>query len=433
MSGTGPDHGEADDAAAPVTAAPASPGSRVKRALANFGLVLASLLVALLLLEGVVRVFFGAPRVQGKQVVTMKPRQHHEPDNTGADCYPSNPRGYFVRSVPDDWPGYMLLETEHYHAIPMARLTHTPYCVDFSNNVDGYRGARRDVARQPNTFRVLAIGDSFTYGEGVKDPDTMPAQLEKALQARHPELAVEVINLAQPGINTEVEINILRKHLDFQPDVVVLGYVLNDAFRVRAVDEKRHAADDLVMFRPGKIEKPSGVKRWLRRWSRLYALIAARLDQRRIHKQTAAWYTEAFDRSKNADGMDKTQRMLDTFVREARGAGPGAGVLVAVYPMLFKLGESYPFKRAHAELEAMLDKTGAPWLDLRAAYAGKSAGALVVHAVDHHPNELAQRLAAEAIAAELERLDLVHARPAPPPAPAPVPGTAPSPDAGPAR
>jgi lysophospholipase L1-like esterase len=420
--GPGPGKAKADDATP-------SPGPRWKRALANVALVLASLIVALLLLEGVVRVLFGAPRVQGKQLITMALRQHHEPGNKGADCYPSNPRGYFVRTVADDWPGAMLLETERYKPIDMARLAHTPYCVDFSNNLDGYRGPVRTAARAPNTFRILAIGDSFTYGEGVKDPDTMPAQLEKLLQDKHPELAVEVLNLGEPGTNTERHIGILRTRKGLDADVVLLDYVLNDAFRVEAVDKERHAADDMIMFRPGRIEKPRGAKRWLRRWSRLYALIAARLDQRRIHKQTAAWYSDAFDHAKNEAGMVKTQHMLDTFVNESRQTG--AAVLVVVYPILYHLGESYPFKRAHLELAAMIEKTGAPSLDLRDAFKGWNAESLVVHSVDHHPNEVAQRLSAEAIAAELEREGLVHARtpPAPAPAPVPAPGAA-TPDGG---
>jgi len=403
-----------------------APLPRWKRVLFGSGLVLGSLLAALVLLEIVVRIFFAAPRVQGKQLITMKMRQHHERDNQGADCYPSNPRHYFLRTVPDDWPGAMLLETEHYTAIDMKRLSRTPYCVDFSNNAEGYRGPLQAPARAPNTFRVLAVGDSFTYGEGVKDADTMPAQLQRVLQERHPELAVEVVNLGEPGVNTEKEIITLRARMGLDPDVVLLDYVLNDAFRVAAIDVKKHAADDLVMFRPGRIEKPKGLKRWLRKYSRLYALIAARLDQRRIHHGTKAWYSEAFDRSKNAEGMAKTERMIATFVGEARSHG--AVVLTVVYPILYQLGDDYPFAPAQRELEAMLDRVGVPWLDLgKTAFARRSAADLVVHAVDHHPNEIGQRLAAEAVAAELERLGFVHARPA---REQPAPATPPPADGG---
>ena len=60
-------------------------------------LVVESIVVATALLELFVRLFFASPQVQGKQIISYTPRQHRDPDNHGADCYPSNPRGYFDR------------------------------------------------------------------------------------------------------------------------------------------------------------------------------------------------------------------------------------------------------------------------------------------------------------------------------------------------
>ena len=48
----------------------------------------------------------------------------------------------------------------------------------------GYRGANFPAEKRPGEFRVLAVGDSFTYGDFVDNGETLPARLEEALRAR---------------------------------------------------------------------------------------------------------------------------------------------------------------------------------------------------------------------------------------------------------
>src|SRR5437016_4110481 len=84
------------------------------------------------------------------------------------------------------------------------------------------------------------------------------------VQAKHPDLAVEVINLGEPGINTEREVQIAAAHASVQPDVVILGYVLNDAFHEAQIDVMRHKADDFIMVRPGQLGD-SAASLWFKR------------------------------------------------------------------------------------------------------------------------------------------------------------------------
>lgn len=46
----------------------------------------------------------------------------------------------------------------------------------------GYRGANFPAEKRPGEFRVLAAGDSITYGDFVDDGETLPAYLEEALR-----------------------------------------------------------------------------------------------------------------------------------------------------------------------------------------------------------------------------------------------------------
>jgi len=46
--------------------------------------------------------------------------------------------------------------------------------VDHSTNSFGFRGAEFTRAKPPGTIRILFLGDSFTFGEGVHDQATLP-------------------------------------------------------------------------------------------------------------------------------------------------------------------------------------------------------------------------------------------------------------------
>jgi hypothetical protein len=106
---------------------------------------------------------------------------------------------------------------------------HSPGVFDFtySNNSLGWRGPKEFRADKQTTYRVLFLGDSFTYGLGVNDDQTFAAQVEKILTADR--LSVETMNAGCPGKGTDYEVKVFdtvgRK---FHPDLTVLCFFCND-------------------------------------------------------------------------------------------------------------------------------------------------------------------------------------------------------------
>jgi lysophospholipase L1-like esterase len=91
----------------------------------------------------------------------------------------------------------------------------------------GLRGPETTATPMAGRRRILALGDSVVYGEGLKEPDTFPVLLEAALAER--QVPAEVLNGAAPGYNTAAELAYLREiGLALHPATVVLGVSLND-------------------------------------------------------------------------------------------------------------------------------------------------------------------------------------------------------------
>jgi hypothetical protein len=81
--------------------------------------------------------------------------------------------------------------------------------VHLAVNADGYRGPRRAKSKTDHTYRILLLGDSYTFGQAVNERDTISAQLERILRTCGGR-RVEVLNFGVPGLNIEEVLNHYR-------------------------------------------------------------------------------------------------------------------------------------------------------------------------------------------------------------------------------
>lgn len=150
-----------------------------------------------------------------------------------------------------------------------------------TTDANGFRRVRAaQMAKTPGVQRLLAIGDSQTFGQGVTDAETWPAQLEALVPGR------EVLNLGVPCYGQDQALLALQADgARFRPDVVLFGFYDNDLDR-NMVDVFCYEKPQFVPGSAGQFQlrhvpvpRPEEVAEASRWQSRARALVRAALQQ----------------------------------------------------------------------------------------------------------------------------------------------------------
>ncbi len=253
--------------------------------------------------------------------------------------------------------------------------------IEYHINSRGMRGPEVAASKPENAYRVVCLGDSITFGEGVRYEDTYPAVLATILGERMPDRRVEVINAGVQGFGTnDAAAFFLRRCLQLKPDVVTLGFFLNDAMPHDETIRQNEA-----MMRDAPL---SG----LARASRIWEIV----ERSRRADALQGEYFASIRLSFDSEAWDRCRQVLAGMQQVARE--DGFRFIVVLFPVLYELDAGYPFQALHQRIAGACEDAGCEFIDLLAVYQGHRAETLWVHPVDHHPNEIAHRLAAEAIA-----------------------------------
>ncbi len=97
-------------------------------------------------------------------------------------------------------------------------------------NWDGLRDYDNITIEKPNnTIRIIALGDSHTFGWGVELEDSWPKILENLLNQNSKRKKYQVLNFGMPGYGFKNYVKLLEtKGLKYNPDVVIIGFHSDD-------------------------------------------------------------------------------------------------------------------------------------------------------------------------------------------------------------
>lgn len=347
--------------------------------------LLASLAVALLLGEGVFRLFEPRP---------YRPGSYYTP--SGLELPESERMHYLRRSGAGSPPGpsgrlVAGLRVRVGYDRPRWRYFDSLGCITLEHNSLGFREREFPVRKPAGEYRVLALGDSFTYGVGVQAEDAWPRALERLLQKGR-QGQVLVINggfacgtFTPDGYDRWME----SDGLQFGPDLVIVGLCLNDMGNMNEVPMLSRPVVDLDL---------SGPSHLLAYVQRLLAQRAQMREPRPDYAAAVRQHPESWLATQR--GLRGLQAILD------RASVP---LVVAILPMISELDppEQYPYADLHAMAVAFCREAGIRCVDLQDRLLGLCDQDLWAHPTDQHPNHVGQRLLAEGIHDYLRRERLV--------------------------
>jgi len=104
------------------------------------------------------------------------------------------------------------------------------FAFSYRHNSMGFRDVEHPIPKPPGTFRILVLGDSFTYGIGAAFEETYAYRLEQTLNERFKgQPRIEVIKAGISRYWPEPERLLLAHYgLAYQPDLVTVGFLPND-------------------------------------------------------------------------------------------------------------------------------------------------------------------------------------------------------------
>ena len=271
--------------------------------------------------------------------------------------------------------------------------------VTFRINSRGLRDSEFPLKKRRDTFRILGLGDSFTVGDGVELNDSYLKVLEKLLNEKYPKkYHFETINTAVPGYSTLHEFYFLKDEgLSYQPDFVILGFYLNDVLPVELPGEYYEEEDGVASLmrlhywhrniRPTTIYEGPFL---LRLASKAFENIAS-------YRKTKELFRVLYSK-KNKRGLKQFEDSLKEIAQMTKAKN--IGLLLVILPKLEML-RRYPFNNIHEFVKKISEKNQIPVLDLLPTLKKYETSSLWVHISDHHPNEFAHKIIAEAILEEI--------------------------------
>lgn len=154
---------------------------------------------------------------------------------------------------------------------------------EISLNSEGFRDAEFPTTKSRSSVRIICLGDSWTFGANVGQRQAYPQRLKAQLTQEFPGATFEVLNLGVLGYSSYQGLELLkRRAVHLQPDLVVIGFAMNDASVAGYRDKDLPASQRSAAERVGRLlehieaykllryaalvlkNKPASLGEWLR-------------------------------------------------------------------------------------------------------------------------------------------------------------------------
>lgn len=253
---------------------------------------------------------------------------------------------------------YRLSQDKHllYELIPGAEARIKR--IDYKINAFGFRD-QKYRERKAHEKRIIAVGDSLTFGWDLPLQDTYHKQVEALMISQGK--SVEVYGMGVVGYNTEQEYQLIKNNvLRFAPDMLVLQVCPNDFERKLSIrispDEKRFALTPYHDFSIPYVFTKSSGSRFLMRHSYLFRFLNLKISwlKKKREKNYAPKEVFLLGEERSLSYIKKIKNYLD------KNSIPFSVVL---FPFR-QIEDLYPYTSLHDRIHKLLEEIEVPYLDL---------------------------------------------------------------------
>lgn len=230
----------------------------------------------------------------------------------------------------------------------------------------GFHDTEFPLEKPSGEFRALMLGDSVTMGFGVTYKETFSAHLEELLDAGDAKFSThQVINTGVHGYSTFQEKRVLERTLVFEPDVVFVGFCLNDVTEPFVVDEE-YGGTGLDYH--GVSQTPNPIVGWLMNETglgRLMQTLAARGKTLQAEKRLEVYNARAMAATSKTDPkMQEAWRIVLAQMGELYGVAKknDIPVVLVIFPYTFQLADE-SLRAPQEILKAHAAEHGVPVID----------------------------------------------------------------------
>lgn len=245
-----------------------------------------------------------------------------------------------------------------------------------------FRGPDLEVNKKEGTKRICAIGDSITFGGGIKNVDDRFTNiLEEKLKEQGAN--AEVYNMGRSGYNTKGEIADYERIKHLSCDIIIWQYFLND---IQHADKSTATP---ILISQGR---QYGIVKALSDRSFFFDFLYWRYTSRYKDTFVAVQHAD-LDAYKNEPVFNEHKQDIESFVKKIKEEEKKP-IIVIIFPFVHLL-PSYPADDVHQKMGQIFRDAGAETIDFLDYLKDKNGQDLIASRFDNHPNEYVHALAAE--------------------------------------
>ena len=253
-------------------------------------------------------------------------------------------------------------------------------------NAAGFRERPFEASKAPGAYRIAVVGDSFTFGNGIRQQDRYSDLLQAQLPAH-----IEVLNFGRAGANTPEHLGLVEHLLpQINPDFVLLQWYVNDS--------EDDDTSGRPTFRP--LLPIRSLDNWLSERSALYTVANMQWAESQVAAGMTVSYVDYLSRrlaDPNSHDSRLDRQLLNELVALCKKQNVGIGIVL--FPdTAAPIDARYPFGYLHQRVLDVCAEQGITCLDLREDFSlVADRKSLWANRLDHHPSARANAIAAERI------------------------------------